>query len=59
MELLINIIAITATLTIFFGGFTLAIAWEYGGQFYIKGNKGRRKCWVERLLDGMETLRKM
>lgn len=59
MELMINIIAATAVLVLFFGGLTVSSAWLLGGEFYIKGNYGRRKNWVEHLLDGFEILRKL
>ena len=59
MEILIGVIAITVTFTIFFGGLTICSAWVYGGEFYIDEFKGRRKNWIERLLDGFETVRKM
>ena len=59
MTFMTNLIAITAVLTIFFGGLTVSSAWLFGGEFYIKGNVGKRKNWLERLLDGFEALRKM
>jgi len=52
-------IVVTALLVVVFGGLLLASAWGLGGEFYIYGNKGRRKNWLERLLDGLEVLRKM
>lgn len=58
MEILIGVIAITATFTIFFGGLTIGSAWEFGGEFYIDEFKGRRKMWIERLLDGFEIIKK-
>lgn len=59
MEILIGVIAITATFTIFFGGLTIGSAWEFGGEFYIDEFKGRRKSWLERLLDGLEYLHRI
>lgn len=59
MEILIGVIAITVTFTIFFGGLTIGSAWEFGGEFYINDFKGRRKNWIERLLDGLEIIHKM
>lgn len=34
----------------------IGLAWQYGGEFYISENKGRRKTWFERLLDGLEIV---
>lgn len=58
MEILIGVIAITFNLVVFFGGLTICTAWEYGGEFYIDEFKGRRKMWIERLLDGLEIIKK-
>lgn len=59
MEILFNVILITATLVLFFGSFTIVVAWEEGGEFYIDDFKGRRKSWVERLLDGLEYIHRV
>ena len=59
MEVLANIIVITIVLILFFGGLSIQTAWDFGGEFYIHGNFGRRKKWIERLLDGFEVLRRM
>lgn len=59
MNILLNIILATFYLWCSVAGFNLYNAWNLGGQFYIKGNCGKRKSWVERLLDGFEVLEKM
>lgn len=59
MEILFNIIVATAVLCGAFGWLTISCAWEEGGEFYIDEFKGRRKSWVERLLDGFEHLRRV
>lgn len=53
------VIIVTAILVFVFGGLTLSSAWDLGGEFYIDDFKGRRKMWIERLLDGYEILRKL
>lgn len=57
--ILLYLIIITAISVVFFGGLLLSSAWTLGGEFYIHGNKGRRKMWIERLLDGFEILRSL
>ena len=59
MDLMSNVIAVTILLIVFFGWWNVYNAWTLGGEFYIKGNFGRRKKWIERLLDGFEVLRRM
>lgn len=59
MEILISVIAITSVFVIFFGGLIIGSAWEFGGEFYIGEFKGRRKSWLERLLDGFEYLHRI
>lgn len=54
-----NIISATVLLILCFGGFNIYNAWNLGGEYYIKGNFGRRKKWIERLLDGFEVLGRM
>ena len=60
---MLEVICLTALAVFVLGGalfvLTIEAAWLQGGEFYIKGNKGRRKSWVERLLDGFEVLRRM
>ena len=57
--ILFNLIIATALLALVFGGLTFACAWSVGGEFYISANKGRRKNFFERLLDGFEILKNM
>ena len=59
MDILLGIIGTTIVLVCAFGWLTVESAWSLGGEFYIKGNYGRRKNWIERLLDGFEVLRRM
>lgn len=58
-EVLLGVIGTTLLLVFVFGWLTVESAWAVGGEYYIKGNYGRRKKWIERLLDGFEILRKM
>lgn len=59
MEVLSYLIIATAFIALAFGGLTFACAWSVGGEFYISANKGRRKNFIERLLDGFENLKNM
>lgn len=59
MDLMANIIALTIICVVCFGWWNVYNAWTLGGEFYIKGNFGRRKKWIERLLDGFEVLKRM
>lgn len=59
MEILFNLIITTALIALTFGGLTFACAWAVGGEFYISADKGRRKNFIERLLDGFENLKNM
>jgi len=56
MAILLGIIGTTFVLVCVFGWLTIESAWNLGGEFYIKGNYGRRKNWIERLFDGFEIL---
>jgi len=56
MELLFSIIAFTAILAGFFGGLLVYSALVHGGEFYVNDFYGRRKKWIEKLLDGLEVL---
>lgn len=59
MEILLTVIGVTVILIGVLGVLNIENAWTLGGEFYIKGNYGRRKNWLERLLDGFEVLRKL
>ena len=59
MGILFNLIIVTAFLALAFGGLTFACAWSVGGEFYISADKGRRKNFLERLLDGFEKMKNM
>ncbi len=56
---LINIMAITFILWVAMVGLTLGIAFELGGEFYIGITHAYRKGLLERILDGLETLKRM
>lgn len=56
---LFYIIVTTSILVFAFGSLTVMIAWDLGNKFYIKGNKGRKRNWLERLFNGFEILNKM
>lgn len=56
MEVLFNLIIATAIIALAFGGLTFMCAWSVGGEFYISEYRGRRKNFLERLLDGFEKL---
>ncbi len=58
-EVLLGVIGTTLLLVCVFGWLTVENAWSVGGEFYINGNFGRKKKWIERLLDGFEVLRRM
>jgi hypothetical protein len=59
MEVLSYLIIATAFIALAFGGLTFMCAWSVGGEFYISEYQGRRKNFLERLLDGFEILKNM
>jgi hypothetical protein len=59
MAILLGIIGTTLFLVCIFGLVIVEDAWQLGGEFYINGNYGRRKMWIERLLDGFEIIGRM
>lgn len=52
-------IYITLALTMGAGALGVYLAWCDGDEYKIKGNKGYRLSWVERLNDGIEKLKIM
>lgn len=58
MEILLGIIGSTLLLVCFSGWLVIENAWSLGGEYYISGNYGRKKTWLERLIDGFEKLSK-
>ena len=56
---MIELIFSTVVLIGIFGGINLYLAYGLGGDYYVIGNYARRKNWIEKILDGLEVLRKM
>ena len=59
MEMFLSLIIITAIIAGTFGYLTITSALAHGGEFYIGTFYGRRKMWIEKLLDGLEILREI
>lgn len=55
-DVLFNIIVVTIALVAFFGAWLIIAAECMSDDYVIKGNKGFKKSWLRKVIDGLKAI---